>query len=163
MLIERHLSALTLQSRLVIYQMHERCDGSGYPRGVAGESIHPLAKISSVADAYLALVSPRPHRTALLPYHAIRHLLSEVRSGLYDPQCMRALLQASSLFPLGSHVRLSDGRQARVIRANGASFDRPVVCLPQADGTSDDMELIDLLQTSELHIEAASPQAFVST
>jgi HD-GYP domain-containing protein (c-di-GMP phosphodiesterase class II) len=135
-------------AKMVAYQMHERMDGSGYPRQRLGPQIHPLARIAAVADSYLAVVSPRSHRAAIEPYRAIETLLHDTQQGLFDPSVVRALLHTVSLFPIGSRVKLSDGRIARVIRGNRDRFAQPVVIV------GDDMngETIDLAQTPELTV-----------
>ncbi len=48
-----------------VLQHHERMDGSGYPAGLKGESIHIVARILSVADVVDAIVPHRPYRPAL--------------------------------------------------------------------------------------------------
>ena len=112
---------------IIAYQVHERPNGSGYPRGRTAERIHPLAKIVGVADAFVALTSPRPFRPPLMPYAAMECLLRQVRTGDADAQAVRALLLVQSLFPIDSYVLLSDGRVARVLRRNGDSYMRPIV------------------------------------
>ena len=49
----------------IVYQHHERIDGSGYPNGLKGEQIHQDAKILAVADVVEAMASHRPYRPAL--------------------------------------------------------------------------------------------------
>lgn len=49
----------------IIYQHHERLDGSGYPRGLKGDEIKLEASIISVADVVEAMASHRPYRPAL--------------------------------------------------------------------------------------------------
>lgn len=49
---------------------HERWDGTGYPRGLAGESIPLLARIVAVADIFDALTSRRPYKSAMSFQHA---------------------------------------------------------------------------------------------
>lgn len=44
---------------------HERWDGRGYPDGLGGEEIHPLARIMAVADVYDACRSDRPYRAGM--------------------------------------------------------------------------------------------------
>ena len=44
---------------------HERWNGGGYPDGLAGEDIHPHARLMAVADSYDAMTSARPYRDAL--------------------------------------------------------------------------------------------------
>lgn len=138
--------------RMIAYQMHERCDGSGYPRGTTAERIHPLAKIASVADAYVALVSPRPHRSAMLPYFAVTKILQDVSAGLFDPTIVRALLKTISLFPIGSFVELSDGRIAKSVRANGANYDRPVLETWQKGCISQLPEVVNLNEADNLRV-----------
>jgi HD-GYP domain-containing protein (c-di-GMP phosphodiesterase class II) len=155
-LLERNLDQVPASSRMVAYQIHERCDGSGYPRGKASPQIHPLAKIAGVADAFTALVAKRPHRPGLLPYHALVKLLRDANSGLYDKAIVRGLLQTVSLFPIGSHVAMSDGRVGKVIRAN-ASYDRPILEVWRRDHLEAPPQIVDLAQAehAELRVTRA--------
>ncbi|MGI9455626.1 MAG: HD-GYP domain-containing protein [Aeoliella sp.] len=153
-LIEAHLSTLPLSSKMVAYQMHERCDGSGYPRKRRCNEMHDAAKVAAVADVYIALVSPRPHRPGLMPYYAVEHLLYGVKSNLFDSRSVRSLLKTISLFPIGSYVKLSDGRIARVLRANPADYYRPVVEAWRAEELAAAPMLVDLAKESRLSIHA---------
>jgi HD-GYP domain-containing protein (c-di-GMP phosphodiesterase class II) len=49
----------------LIFHHHERFDGKGYPTGLAGENIPLRARIIAVADAFDAMTSDRPYRTAM--------------------------------------------------------------------------------------------------
>jgi HD-GYP domain-containing protein (c-di-GMP phosphodiesterase class II)/DNA-binding CsgD family transcriptional regulator len=57
---------------------HERVDGSGYHRGLAGNQLGVGARILAAADVYHALIEARPHRPALTPAAAATRLLDEV-------------------------------------------------------------------------------------
>ena len=134
---------------LICYQVHERPNGGGYPQGRTSARIHLMAKILAVADAYNALISPRPYRPPLTPYAAMECILRQSAAGDFDPQVARALLMVQSLFPIGSYVILADGRAARVLRRNGDKFTQPNVKIVQdQEGTPlpDDAEgtIIDL-------------------
>ena len=48
-------------------EMHERLDGSGYPKGLSGDAISPLGRILAVADVYAARTAPRSYRRAAKP------------------------------------------------------------------------------------------------
>jgi putative nucleotidyltransferase with HDIG domain len=62
---------------VIIRHHHERCDGSGYPDGLAGDAIPLGARIVAVADVFDALTSERPYRAAFSSVAAIDHLVSE--------------------------------------------------------------------------------------
>ena len=72
---------------------HERFDGSGYPRGLAGAAIPIEGRIVSVADVFDALTSSRPYKPAWPMSRAIA-LLREGRGSHFDPHCVDALLHA---------------------------------------------------------------------
>lgn len=135
----RKIRALPSQVPLVCYQVHERPNGTGYPRGRQGNNIHPCARILNVADAYAALVAPRPFRQALEPYAALEYLIRQAAERMVDADAVRTLLHVVSQFPIGSSVQLSDGRKARVIRRNGNKYCSPIVQIfEEADGTPTD-------------------------
>ena len=56
---------LSAGQMMMVYQHHERLDGSGYPVGLTGSEIHPWAKICAVVDVFAALTSHRPYRRPL--------------------------------------------------------------------------------------------------
>ena len=63
---------------------HERWDGDGYPAGLSGRRIPVEARILAIADAFDAMISPRPYRRALSHERA----LAEVEDGAetqFDP------------------------------------------------------------------------------
>jgi len=74
---------------------HERLDGSGYPRGLAGGALSPEARILAAADAYQAMGELRPHRPARSPEDAARQLREEVRRGRLDADAVDAVLGAA--------------------------------------------------------------------
>lgn len=142
-------------ARIVAYQIHERCNGSGYPRGAKAEELHSLSKIAAVADAYVGLVSQRWHREALMPYHAIKKLLDSIPTGLYDPKAVRGLLNAVSLFPLGSFVETNDGQIARVVRSTGETYMQPIIELWNEKHRQFEPDLVNLTQDPSIQIKRA--------
>lgn len=121
------LTAPPKMTTVVAYQVHERIDGSGYPRGREERMIHPFARTIQVADAYVAMTSARPWRDAMMPYAALECLLRQAKLRQVDGRVVRALLQLISLFPIGSFVSLSDGSVAQIMRRNGDDYTRPLV------------------------------------
>lgn len=147
-------------AKMAAFQMHERLNGSGYPRQRHGHQIHPFAKIGAVADTYLALVSPRYGREGLSPYEALEKLLYATKVGLFDSASVRALLHAVSLFPVGSSVTLNDGRTGRVSRTNREQYDRPIIEV-LSDNDEFTTEIVDLSQHQSLRIVSAGELAAV--
>jgi HD-GYP domain-containing protein (c-di-GMP phosphodiesterase class II) len=71
-------------AREVVVSHHERWDGAGYPSGLAGDKIPLPARIFALADAFDAMTSDRPYRSAVGTAHA----LEEIREGAghqFDP------------------------------------------------------------------------------
>jgi len=76
----------------IVLQHHERMDGSGYPKGLAGNEILFESRILSVADVVEAMVSHRPHRPPL----SIKKTMVEIfkqRGTLFDPNVVDACLK----------------------------------------------------------------------
>ncbi len=72
-------------------QCQERWDGSGRPRGLAGENILPTARIVALANSFIAMISPRAHRSGLSVDEAVARLLAEVGKQ-FDRGTVAALL-----------------------------------------------------------------------
>jgi HD-GYP domain-containing protein (c-di-GMP phosphodiesterase class II) len=73
----------------IVLQHHERCDGSGYPRGLCGEQILMGSRIIAVADVVESMASGRPYRAAL----GLNAALDEIERGsgtVYDPDVVAA-------------------------------------------------------------------------
>jgi HD-GYP domain-containing protein (c-di-GMP phosphodiesterase class II) len=76
-------------------QHHERLDGSGYPRGLAGGAVSPGGRVLAAADFYRARTEPRPHRPASTAREAAAQLRAEVRAGRLDGGAAEAVLSAA--------------------------------------------------------------------
>ena len=83
-----------------IAQHHERMNGSGYPKGLAGDSIAPEARVLRVADVFAALTEPRPYHTPLAVDDGLAHM-----GGLAGTK-----VDAAALDALRSIVHESGGR-----------------------------------------------------
>lgn len=68
----------------IVRSHHERWDGKGYPDGTAGEDTPLLARIVAVADAYDAMTSHRPYRSALAPEVAFAEI-EKMKGKQFDP------------------------------------------------------------------------------
>jgi putative two-component system response regulator len=71
---------------------HEWWNGSGYPRGIAGDDIAEVARIAAVADVFDALTSNRVYRPAVAVDHAIA-TMTDLRGLQFEPRLLDAFLE----------------------------------------------------------------------
>ena len=90
----RILAAVSFFDRVAHYvrHHHEDWDGSGYPDGLADDDIPLASQIIHVADAYDAMTSTRPYRSALPPEEAVRWVVAD-RGGQFAPAVVDAFLE----------------------------------------------------------------------
>jgi putative two-component system response regulator len=88
-------SALLRTALVVATTHHERWDGAGYPGGLRGEAIPLSGRIVAVADAFVAMTSPRAWRAAMSPGHALA-AIEGARNTAYDPRVVTALRESLS-------------------------------------------------------------------
>jgi HD-GYP domain-containing protein (c-di-GMP phosphodiesterase class II) len=73
---------------------HERCDGSGYPRGIT--NIEPLVEMVAICDVYDALISPRPYRVGIYDNRTALEELSDLtESGALNRYYVQALISGN--------------------------------------------------------------------
>src|SRR5579859_3141075 len=85
----------------IIRHHHEHYDGTGYPDGLAGRAIPHLARIVAVCDAFDALVTDRPYRSAKSVDEAV-DILVDGAAKQWDPEAVQVLVdQMSSIRALG--------------------------------------------------------------
>ena len=77
-----------------IAEHHERFDGQGYPRGLAGHDIALAGRVVAVADVFEVMTAARSYKRPM-SVRAARRELASVAGSQLDPQCVRALLGAS--------------------------------------------------------------------
>jgi putative two-component system response regulator len=96
----------------IAYHHHERWDGSGYPRGLAGTEIPLAARIVALADAYDTITSRRPYKSAFDHEEAVRRIVRD-RGTHFDPVLVDVFLRCHRDFAQ-IRGRLSDPVHARV-------------------------------------------------
>lgn len=111
----------------IVGRHHERCDGSGYHRGLTASQLSPPSRVLAVADRYRGLVEGRPHRTSLTPAKAAEWLRGDASAGRLDPETVGAVLAEAG--HAGTRVRprpagLTD-RQLEVLRLVAAGVSNP--------------------------------------
>lgn len=141
---------------LVVYQVHERENGTGYPKKRNGRFIHAFAKVIAVADVFQALCSPRAHRSAFRPFEAMTKVVGMVRLGSLSHEAVKPFMNYTSLYPIGSLVKLSDSRIGRVVMANGEDIKKPVISILKDEYgiklKETDIYQVDLRRMGDIHI-----------
>jgi HD-GYP domain-containing protein (c-di-GMP phosphodiesterase class II) len=96
---ERMLARPPVLARLGAIASHaqERCDGSGYHRGLSGPAIPVTGRLLAAACAYRTMTEPRSHRQAMTPNpnQATAELRANVRTGRLDVHAVDAVLAAA--------------------------------------------------------------------
>ncbi len=75
----------------VLRQIQERWDGAGEPSGLAGDDILLVARVVSVANAFVAMISPRAWRPGMSVDDSIERLMAEI-GGAFDRRVVAALV-----------------------------------------------------------------------
>jgi putative two-component system response regulator len=81
----------------IAYSHHERWDGGGYPRGLAGQEIPLPARIVALADAYDAITSSRPYKNPESHEEAVRRIVID-KDLHFDPVLVDAFLGCEADF-----------------------------------------------------------------
>jgi putative nucleotidyltransferase with HDIG domain len=128
-------------------QHHERNDGSGYPRGLSGDEIDPIASVIAVADVYDAMTTARVYRGPLCAFQVISAF---ERDGIqkYSPKVVLTFLSRLAGAYQNARVMLNDGRRCTVVYIHHHhNMSRPIVQF-------DDGTIADLMNEPSLSIKA---------
>ncbi|HTQ36663.1 MAG TPA: DUF3391 domain-containing protein [Steroidobacteraceae bacterium] len=134
----------------IVAEHRERPDGSGFPRGLRSERIHPHALIlGAVRELQIRCAGSEVSPAVALAgvYKSLRETCGAIIAN--------HLAAAVLLIPVGTYVQLSDGSVARIARVNEASRLAPVVESFGPNGELRAAETIDLSQRPELFIVRA--------
>ena len=83
-IIGEHPSGVLQLAREIALAHHEKWDGSGYPRGLAGEAIPLSARIVAIADVFDALTTRRPYKEPWPVQEAMNHIAAQAGKH-FDP------------------------------------------------------------------------------
>jgi len=76
---------------LPVLQHHEKLNGKGYPKGLAGEQIHLHGRTAAIADCFDAMTTNRSYQAAMNGFEALQIMKTELRSQ-YDQNVLRAFI-----------------------------------------------------------------------
>jgi len=91
-----------------VAEHHERFDGSGYPKGLVGDAIHPWGSILAVADVYDAMTSRRSYKGPMLPTRSLA-VIHGMRGRDFPVRLAERFIKFLGPYPVGSFVRLTNG------------------------------------------------------
>ena len=136
---------------------HERVDGGGYPKGLDGDRITLLARMSAVCDVYDAITSNRPYKAGWDPGESISRMATW--QGHFDTAVFAVFVKSLGIYPTGSLVRLVSGKLAVVVEQNRQSLTLPTVKVFFSTKANLPLpvQLIDLTRSSE-RIGAREPR-----
>jgi hypothetical protein len=139
----------------IVREHRERPDGSGFPRGLRGDAIHPHALIlGAVRDFQIR------SNGASSPAVALAYMHRNLRE-LYGAEIFGHLVSALLVYPVGTFVQLSDGCIARVLSINEAARMSPVVEVFEDSSTLRDWITLDLSQCPGLSIVRALDTSYL--
>ena len=139
----------------VAHNHHERLNGKGYPRGLAGTQISPYTRIISIVNMYDALTSDSIYAKGKTHFEAIDIMLSKSRTHL-DETLLKAFIQCIGVFPTGSPVELNSGEIGIVVEINQQKKLRPkIMLLSDKNKKPQRVRFIDLAKPE--YLEIANP------
>ena len=110
----------------IVATHHERHDGSGYPRGLAGSDIPIYGRIMGLVDSYEAMTTVRPYAKSRAPHKAVAELY-EHRGGWYQAELVEQFIQTSGIYPIGTLVELTSGEVGVITAVHSLKRLRPSV------------------------------------
>ena len=142
---------LTPEAMNVIAQHHERVDGSGYPKGLAGPQISLLAKIVAIANTFDNLCNPNNPARGLTPHEALSVMYAQQRAH-FEATPLSTFVRCMGIYPPGTIVSLSNGALGMVVSVNSTRPLKPTVLLFDPDVPRDEAILVELEQEPDVVI-----------
>ncbi|WP_031483165.1 HD-GYP domain-containing protein [Maridesulfovibrio frigidus] len=109
-----------------VVEHHERFNGTGYPRQLEGDGIHPYGRMIAIADVYDALTSVRVYKKAMTAAKTLT-LMYKWKGTDFDPVYLNRFVRVIGIYPPGSFVQLNDERYALVLETNENAPLKPMV------------------------------------
>lgn len=128
-----------------VLQHHEKCDGSGYPKGLVKDQIDEFSKIVTIADVYDAMTANRVYRKGICPFDVIE-ILEKEGFQKYEPRYLLIFLERMVESYINRGVQLSNNEKGEIIMINKCALSKPVVRIRN--------QYIDLSRKNDLSIKA---------
>ncbi len=136
----------------IIMQHHERLDGRGYPSNISEDKINSFSNIVALANTYDSLTSKLQQDGSAISYDAVEYIMSMVGVGFkYD--IIRTFFNIIIPYPIGTLVRLSDGRIGVVESLPSGFLFRPTIKIVKQIANKIDITEVNLLDNTALTIK----------
>lgn len=135
----------------VIGMHHEMLDGSGFPGGLSGPKIGPLAKIAAIANAFDNACNCINPVDSLTPSQALSVMFKRDKKK-FDPALMQMFVRCLGVYPPGSIVRLSDDTIGLVVNVNPGKLLHPTLMLYDPSIPQEEAVVLDLADAPDLSI-----------
>ena len=134
---------LPYESLLIVWQHHERIDGTGYPEKLKDKQLSPLANIVAVADAFDELCNPLNMTKAHTAHESLSIIYAQQRNS-FDGKALTALVHCMGVYPPGTIVLLSNGFVGMVVAVNSKRPLKPTVLVYDAANSKNQPIVIDI-------------------
>jgi len=104
-------------AREMVATHHERVNGKGYPKGLAGEQIPVCGRIAAIVDCYLAMISERPYKKSVSEHEAICEIY-KWRNIDFHEELIEQFIQCVGAYPTGTLVELTSGQVGIILSQN---------------------------------------------
>lgn len=149
-LIRSSVELAPISKQIILYH-HERLDGTGYPKQIKDDNLAVPVRIVAMVDIFTAIVSSRVYNVR----RGIDEALEILRVGVIkklDPAVLDAMNQVIEVYPLGTLVKLSNGKEGIVVGNNDMST-RPIVRIIESDQA---IEEVDLMKELTLFVKSTA-------
>ncbi len=134
---------------VVAFEHHLKYDLKGYPRLTVQRSPHTASKIITICDVYDALSQRRSYKNDYPP-NVIYDIMIKDRGTSFDPELLDSFFRIMGVWPVGTLLKLSDGRVAVVRDENPDDIFHPLVEVQDAQGAKETVDLRALAGTVEV-------------
>lgn len=138
----------------LIFQHHEYSDGTGYPQGLKGEAIDPLARLLVLANHYDNLCNPPSIAAAVTPHEALSSMFAQHRSR-FDLKLLQQFIHLLGVFPPGTVVKLSNDVTGMVVSINPAKPLKPSILIYDPQIPKNEAMILDLESEPDITISRA--------
>lgn len=135
----------------VIALHHELLDGSGFPGGLTGRRIGPLARIAAIANAFDNACNRVNPADSMTPAQALSAMFKKDREK-YDPELMQLFVRCLGVYPPGSIVRLNNEAIGLVVNVNPDKLLHPTLLLYDPRIPKEEAVLMDLADAPDLSV-----------